>query len=138
MGLYIEKVFKKEIPHYIVVSKVFTEKKKVIYEDEGIVVELAPRDPELPELVYNFIRRKGRPVLFQELVKEFSGIVGEDRVRRAVSHLLALKKIMEFPDGSLGSPDMVWTPSSTRRKRRKRVARLMDIGESPRTIYTIA
>ncbi len=104
------------------------EKKKVVYEDKDVVVEIAPRDPELPVLVYNYIKKKGRPVFFQEIVKEFSGIVGEDRVRRAVSHLLALKKIVEFPDGSLGTPDMEWKPTGTKRRRRKRVARLMDFG----------
>lgn len=101
--------------------------KKVVYEDRDIVVEIAPRDPELPALVYKAIVRKGRPVFFQELVQEFSGIVGEDRVRRAVSHLLALKKIVEFPDGSLGTPDMEWKPTTTRKRRRRRVARLMDV-----------
>ena len=114
------------------------EKKKVLYEDKDLVVEIAPRDPELPELVYSYIRKKGRPVFFQELVKEFSGIVGEDRVRRAVSHLLALKKIVEFPDGSLGTPDMEWKPSGIKRRRRRRVARLMDIEPQSRALYTVA
>lgn len=114
------------------------EKKKVLYEDKELVVEIAPRDPELPELVYGFIKRKGRPVFFQELVKEFSGIVGEDRVRRAVSHLLALKRIVEFPDGSMGTPDMEWKPTGIRKRRRRRVARLMDIEPQSRALYTLA
>ncbi|MEM4718040.1 MAG: hypothetical protein QXE81_04690 [Desulfurococcaceae archaeon] len=113
-------------------------KKKLIYEDRDLVIEIAPRDPELPELVYNFIKKKGKPVFFQEIVREFSGIVGEDRVRRAVSHLLALKKIMEFPDGSLGTPDMEWKPTTTRKRRRRRVARLMDIEPESRPLYTVA
>ena len=104
------------------------DKKKIVYEDGDLVIEIAPRDPELPELVYNAIKKRGRPVSFQELVSQFSGIVGEDRVRRAVSHLLALKKIKEFPDGSLGTPDMEWKPTTMKKRRRKRVARLMDIG----------
>ncbi|MGC8982154.1 MAG: hypothetical protein ACP5KA_00130 [Desulfurococcaceae archaeon] len=102
-------------------------RRKVVYEDKDIVVEIAPRDPELPDLVYEAIVRRGRPVLFQELVEEFSGIVGEDRVRRAVQHLLALKKIVEFPDGSLGTPGMEWKPITTKKRRRRRVARLMNI-----------
>jgi hypothetical protein len=102
--------------------------KRVLYEDKDLVVEIAPRDPEIPVLVYNFIKKKGRPVFFQEIIREFSGVVGEDRVRRAVSHLLALKKIIEFPDGSLGTPGMEWKPTGTKRRRRKRVARLMDYG----------
>lgn len=102
-------------------------KRKVVYEDKDIVVELAPRDPELPTLVYEAIVKRGRPVFFQELVQEFSGVVGEDRVRRAVSHLLALKRIVEFPDGSLGTPEMRWTPTAAKKRRRRRVARLMDV-----------
>lgn len=113
-------------------------KKKVLYEDRDLVIEIAPRDPELPELVYSFIKKKGRPIFFQEIVREFSGIVGEDRVRRAVSHLLALKKLAEFPDGSLGTPDMEWKPSGIRKRRRRRVARLMDIEPSTRALYTVA
>jgi len=113
--------------------------KKVLYEDKDIVVEVSPRDYELPDLVYEAIKRKGRPVLFQELVKEFSGIVGEDRVRKAVSHLLALKKIVEFPDGTLGTPDMEWKPTGIiRKRRRRRIARLMDIEGPQRVLYTVA
>jgi len=114
------------------------EKKRVVYEDRELVVEIAPRDPELPELVYDFIRKKGRPLFFQEIVKEFSGIVGEDRVRRAISHLLALKRVVEFPDGSLGTPGMEWRPTGVKKRRRRRVARLMDIEPQSRALYTIA
>ncbi|MEM0004950.1 MAG: hypothetical protein QXN97_06430 [Desulfurococcaceae archaeon] len=113
-------------------------KKKVLYEDTDVLVEIAPRDPELPDLVYSYIKKKGKPVFFQEIVREFSGIVGEDRVRRAVSHLLALKKIVEFPDGSLGTPDMEWKPTGVRRRRRRRVAKLMDIEPEPRALYSLA
>lgn len=102
--------------------------KKVLYEDNDVVVEIAPRDIELPDMVYEAIKNKGKPVFFNELVKEFSGIAGEDRVRRAVSHLLALKKIVEFPDGSLGIPGMKWAPTTVKKRRRRRVARLMDLG----------
>jgi hypothetical protein len=112
--------------------------KKVVYEDKDVLVEISPRDHELPDLVYEAIKRRGRPVLFQELVKEFSGIVGEDRVRRAVSHLLALKKIVEFPDGTLGTPDMEWKPAGiVRKRRRRRIARLMDIEGPQRVLYTV-
>jgi len=112
--------------------------RRVVFEDKDIVVEVSPRDYELPDLVYEAIKKKGRPVLFQELVREFSGVVGEDRVRKAISHLLALKKIVEFPDGSLGTPDMEWKPSGiVRKRRRRRIARLMDIEGHQRVLYTV-
>ncbi|MCY0868686.1 MAG: hypothetical protein OWQ48_05610 [Desulfurococcus sp.] len=111
--------------------------RRKIYEDEDIVVEIAPRDAELPEAVYEAIKRKGRPVFFQELVKEFSGIAGEDRMRRAVNHLLALRRIVEFPDGSLGTPDMKWEPTGVKRRRRRRMPRLMDT-DSGGVLYRVA
>ncbi|MEM1629040.1 MAG: hypothetical protein QW551_07215 [Desulfurococcaceae archaeon] len=110
--------------------------KKVLYEDKDIIVEIAPRDYELPEMIYNSIRNKGRPVFFQELVREFSGIAGEDRVRKAVNHLLALKMIVEYPDGSLGTPDMKWQPTGIKRRRRRRTPKLMDLDSTKKVLYT--
>lgn len=127
VGLNTEKSLYIAIPHRIKMVKSMVRKSKVVYEDTDILIEIAPRDFELPDAVYDAIRNKGRPVFFQELVREFSGIAGEDRVRRAVNHLLALKKIIEFPDGSLGTPDMKWEPTGVKRRRRKRTPRLMDI-----------
>lgn len=110
-------------------------KKKIVYEDEDIVVVLAPRDEELPDLVLDAIKKKGRPMFFDELVREFSGIAGEDRLRKAVNHLLALKKLIEYPDGSLGTPNMPWEPRRSRRRRRKRTPRIMSEVAEPRTYY---
>ncbi len=143
VGTNNDKVYKQAVPLSNIWVKqgkgVLMPNKKVLYEDNDIVVEISPRDYELPGLVYEAIKKKGRPVQFQELVKEFSGIVGEDRVRRAVNHLLALKKIVEFPDGTLGTPDMEWKPSGIiKRRRRRRLARLMDIEEPRKPLYTLA
>jgi len=109
--------------------------KKVVYEDNDIVIALAPRDEELPELVLEAIKEKGYPLYFDEIVKEFSGIAGEDRLRKAVNHLLALGKLVEYPDGSLGLPGMEWKPRRSRKRRRRRTPRLMsEIGE-PKVYY---
>jgi hypothetical protein len=109
--------------------------RKVVYEDQDVIVALAPRDEELPEMVLETIKEKGRPMYFDELVKEFSGIAGEDRLRKAVNHLLALGAIVEFPDGSLGTPDMKWKPRRTRRRRRRRTPRLMSDMGLPKVYY---
>jgi len=108
---------------------------KVVYEDNDVVVALAPRDEELPDLVLEAIKKKGRPLYFDEIVKEFSGLAGEDRIRKAVNHLLALKLIVEYPDGSLGLPGMKWEPRRTRKRRRKRTPRLMYEDETPKYYY---
>ncbi|MET1160556.1 MAG: hypothetical protein ABWW65_06295 [Thermoprotei archaeon] len=109
--------------------------KKVIYEDQEIVVALAPRDEELPDLVLETIKEKGYPLFFDEIVKEFSGIAGEDRLRKAVNHLLALGKLKEYPDGSLGLPGMEWHPRRSRKRKRKRTPRLMSEMSTPKTYY---
>lgn len=122
-------VYEKDVGYKMV------KEKKIIYEDNDVVVVLAPRDEELPDLVLETIKEKGYPLFFDELVKEFSGIAGEDRLRKAVNHLLALKKLIEYPDGSLGLPGMKWEPRRSRRRKRRRTPRLMsEIGE-PRTYY---
>jgi len=110
-------------------------KMKKVYEDQDVEVVLAPRDYELPELVMDKIREKNRPMFFDELVKEFSGIAGEDRLRRAVNHLLALGKLVEYPDGSLGFPNMEWKPLRSRRRKRKRTPRIMTDFIEPKTYY---
>jgi len=110
-------------------------KEKVVYEDNDIVVFLAPRDEEIPSLIIEKIKEKGYPLYFDELVKEFSGIAGEDRLRKAVNHLLALKQLVEYPDGSLGLPGMEWKPRRVRKRRRKRTPRLMSDVKAPRIYY---
>ncbi|WP_094179293.1 hypothetical protein [Thermogladius calderae] len=108
---------------------------RVIHEDNDVIVAIAPRDEELPGMVLEAIKRKGRPMYFDEIVKEFSGLAGEDRVRKAVNHLLALKAIMEYPDGSLGLPGMKWEPRRARKRRRKRTPRLMSVDQEPKFYY---
>lgn len=108
---------------------------RIVYEDADVIVSLAPRDEELPEMVLETIKNKGRPMFFEELIKEFSGIAGEDRLRKAVNHLLALGAIMEYPDGSLGIPGMKWVPRRTRKRRRRRTPRLMSDLAMPKVYY---
>lgn len=108
---------------------------KVIYEDNDVIVALAPRDEELPDLVIEAIKKKGRPMFFDEIVREFSGLAGEDRVRKIVNHLLALRKIVEYPDGSLGLPGMPWEPRRIKKRRRKRTPRLLEEGAEPKHYY---
>lgn len=110
-------------------------RQKIVYEDQDIIVELAPRDEELPDMVLDTIKSKGRPMFFDELVKAFSGIAGEDRLRKAVNHLLALKLLVEYPDGSLGLPGMKWRPRRLRKRRRRRTPRLMSDLAVPKIYY---
>ncbi|MEZ0394746.1 MAG: hypothetical protein ABWK00_06895 [Desulfurococcaceae archaeon] len=92
--------------------------RKIVYEDDEVVVALAPRDDELPDMVLEAIKNKGRPVFFEELVSEFSGLAGEDRVRKAVYNLVLKGLVIEFPDGSLGTTDMKWEFRGIKKRRR--------------------
>jgi hypothetical protein len=58
-----------------------------IYEDSEVLVVKGVTIEELTELVYNYIKSKGRPVTTRELRRVFSGIAGEDRLRRALNRL---------------------------------------------------
>jgi len=63
------------------------EGRDIIYEDDEVVVMKAPHDEELVDLVYKYIRQKGRPVTWRELREAFSGTAGEDRLRKALRKL---------------------------------------------------
>ena len=79
---------------------------KKIYEDSDVVVLIAPRDEELGDVIIDTIREKGRPMTWEELRDEFSGIAGEDRLRKALNRLVDTGILIEFPDGSYGLPGM--------------------------------
>ncbi len=81
-------------------------KLKVLYEDEDVVVMMAPHDDELQKLVVDVLREKGRPMDWQELRETFSGIAGEDRLRRALYKLLDKGLILELPGNRYALPEM--------------------------------
>ncbi len=107
--------------------------KKKIYEDRDVVVMVAPRDTEIGELIVEAIEEKGYPMAFDELRLEFSGVVGEDRLRRALNKLINSGILIEFPDGSFGLPGMEPRPDRVgSRKRRRRSRRIyLDIAAKP-------
>ena len=81
-------------------------KLKVVYEDDDIVVMQAPDDRELERLILDTIREKGRPLSWRELRQIFSGLAGEDRLRKALINLIEREEIIEMVDGSFGLPGM--------------------------------
>ncbi|MEM4592455.1 MAG: hypothetical protein QW196_03555 [Sulfolobales archaeon] len=101
-------------------------KRRVLYEDEEVIVEKSPSNEELVEMVYELLKTAETTLTVEEISREFSGYAGEDRVRAAVKHLLALGKIVEYPDGTLGTPNAQWKPRQGKKKRRKIVPKLME------------
>ena len=96
---------------------------KVLYEDEELVVMKAPTDEELMELVYKFIRSKGRPVTWKELREAFSGTAGEDRLRKALIRLRQSGRIVELRGGRYATPDMPGVLEELEERKRRRILR---------------
>ncbi|MEM1611134.1 MAG: hypothetical protein QXQ57_05780 [Sulfolobales archaeon] len=83
-----------------------SDEKNVIYEDEDIIVMRAPDDEELIELVKKKIAENGKPVSWKELRAYFSGLAGEDRLRKVLIKLIENDEIIEMPDGTFALPGM--------------------------------
>ncbi len=107
----------------------------VLYEDEEIVVMKAPHDDELVQLVYEFIVEKGRPVTWKELREAFSGIAGEDRLRKALHVLREKGMIVELRGGRYATPDMPGVEEELKEIERRRLMREMGSIERMRRIF---
>jgi len=97
-------------------------KLKVLYEDDDVVVMMAPHDDELQRLVVDLLREKGRPMRWSELRETFSGIAGEDRLRRTLYRLVDKGVVVELPGNRYALPEMpgVLKELEEYRERRKR------------------
>jgi len=79
---------------------------KKLYEDDEIEVYKAPTEAELEELVLEAIREAGRPLSWKELRQIFSGVAGEDRLRKVLIRLIERDQLIELPDGTFAIPGM--------------------------------
>ncbi len=95
----------------------------VLYEDDEIVLMKAPHDEELVDLVYKFIRQKGRPVTWKELREAFSGTAGEDRLRKALRKLREKGLVVELRGGRYATIDMPGVVQELAERRRRRILR---------------
>ncbi len=92
----------------------------IVYEDDFMVIDRAPTDDELKKIVKDIIMEKGRPVTWDELRKELSGIAGEDRLRRVLTDMIWADEVVEMIDGSFGLPGMEATYVPRQIKKRVR------------------
>lgn len=90
-----------------------------LYEDEDVIVMKAPSDQELEELVLDIIKRRGKPVSWKELREIFSGLAGEDRLRKALANLIERGLLTELPDGNFALPGMEHMVDWERARRRR-------------------
>ncbi len=78
----------------------------IMYEDDDIIVMRAPDDEELVDLVKNKIKSSGKPLSWKELRAIFSGLAGEDRLRKVLIRLIENDELIEMPDGTFALPGM--------------------------------
>lgn len=79
---------------------------EIMYEDEDIIVMRAPDDETLTKMVIKRISEAGRPLTWRELRSSFSGLAGEDRLRKILIKLIEEDRVIEMPDGTFGLPGM--------------------------------
>ncbi len=79
---------------------------KKLYEDEDVEVYKAPTEEELEKLVVDAIKEAGKPLSWKELRQRFSGIAGEDRLRKVLVRLIERDELIELPDGTFAIPGM--------------------------------
>jgi len=80
---------------------------KKLYEDNDVEVYRSFDESELEEAIVDAIREAGRPLSWRELRSIFSGIAGEDRLKKILVKLINEDRIVEMPDGAFGLPEMV-------------------------------
>lgn len=87
-------------------SSVLDPPEEIVYEDDYMIIDRAPTDEELKRIVKEIIRERGKPVTWDELRRELSGIAGEDRLRRVLTDMIWDNEVVEMIDGSFGLPGM--------------------------------
>lgn len=80
-------------------------KLKVLYEDNDIIVEMGPHDNEIPDLIMDYFKQEKRPLTWQKLREHFSAIIGEDRLRRALRHLVNEGTLVQLNRNTYADPE---------------------------------
>ncbi len=72
---------------------------KVIYEDDDIVVMVAPHEDELERIVLDILKRKKKGWTVREIHSYLEAIASEEKIRRTLYRLIEKKLVKQFPDG---------------------------------------
>lgn len=91
---------------YIDLGEIIVAEFKKLYEDADVEVYKAPTEEELEGFIKEAIISARRPITWKELREKFSGIAGEDRLRKILIKLIERDEIIELPDGAFGLPGM--------------------------------
>jgi aspartokinase len=81
-------------------SKAFIDKKlKVLYEDNDIVVVVAPHEDELEHIVSEILKDHGRPLSVKEIHRYLEAIASEEKIRKTLYKLVSKNLVKSYTDG---------------------------------------
>ncbi len=83
------------------------EKMRVMLEDDEVSVYTALVDDDVVELVLIALEEAKQPISWRDFKKIFSGVVGEDRLRKILSNLKAKNVIAELTHTRYSLPKYV-------------------------------
>jgi len=68
-----------------------------IYEDDEVIVIIAPNEPQLKNIIVNLLRKQ--PMTIKELHEILSGLASEDKIRHALNELMEEGLVYNDEDG---------------------------------------
>jgi len=68
-----------------------------IYEDDEVIVIIAPNEPQLKNIIVNLLQKQ--PMTIKELHEILSGLASEDKIRHALNELLEEGLVHSKEDG---------------------------------------
>lgn len=80
---------------------------EVLVDDAGFSVTAALSDDEIEELVFMVLKEAKRPLTWRELKAIFSGVVGEDRLRKILLSLKARNEVAELTRTRYSLPEYI-------------------------------
>ncbi len=105
-------------------------KEQQVLSVDDINIVLALEDDRIEELVLIALKEAKRPLSWRELKQIFAGIVGEDRLRRVLSHLKVTNVIAELTHTRYSLPEYVDKKEIDKVKNPEILRKIVKYGES--------
>jgi len=80
---------------------------EILVDEAGFSVTAALSDDEIEELVFMVLKEAKRPLTWRELKAVFSGVVGEDRLRKILLSLKARNEVAELTRTRYSLPEFI-------------------------------
>lgn len=71
----------------------------MLYEDNDIVVMLAPHENELEKIITEILKREKRPLTVKEIHRYLEAIASEEKIRRTLYRLSSKNVVRHHKDG---------------------------------------